>query len=176
MNEMSSLLDELEERMMKSEESMKHDFSAIRTGKASTALVEPITIDYYGAPTKLRDVAGISTPDARMASSTAARSSSKAGSAMWQWVSNNCMNSYLIIRDFRLTHISPALARRGEGGGITAGSAPPESPAGRSFQRCRRPSGCRWCWSCPTTACPARGASCSCCGRSPRTSCSAPSR
>ena len=65
MNEMSNLLDELEERMMKSEESMKHDFSAIRTGKASAALVEPITIEYYGTQTKLRDVAGISTPDPR---------------------------------------------------------------------------------------------------------------
>jgi ribosome recycling factor len=65
MSELNDLLDELEERMMKSEDSMKHDFSAIRTGKASTALVEPITIDYYGAQTKLRDVAGISTPDAR---------------------------------------------------------------------------------------------------------------
>ena len=65
MNEMSNLLDELEERMMKSEDSMKHDFSAIRTGKASTALVDPITIDYYGTQTKLRDVAGISTPDPR---------------------------------------------------------------------------------------------------------------
>ena len=43
MSEMSDLLDELEERMMKSEDSMKHDFSAIRTGKASTALVDPIT-------------------------------------------------------------------------------------------------------------------------------------
>ena len=65
MSEMSDLLDELEERMMKSEDSMKHDFSAIRTGKASTALVDPITIDYYGTQTKLRDVAGISTPDPR---------------------------------------------------------------------------------------------------------------
>ena len=65
MSEMSNLLDELEERMMKSEDSMKHDFSAIRTGKASTALVDPITIEYYGTQTKLRDVAGISTPDQR---------------------------------------------------------------------------------------------------------------
>ena len=65
MSELTDLLDDLEERMMKSEDSMKHDFSAIRTGKASTALVEPITIDYYGTPTKLRDVAGISTPDPR---------------------------------------------------------------------------------------------------------------
>ena len=65
MSELNDLLDELEERMMKSEDSMKHDFSAIRTGKASTALVDPITIDYYGTQTKLRDVAGISTPDPR---------------------------------------------------------------------------------------------------------------
>ena len=54
MSEMSDLLDELEERMMKSEDSMKHDFSAIRTGKASTALVDPITIDYYQTPRRRR--------------------------------------------------------------------------------------------------------------------------
>lgn len=59
------LLEELETRMMDAEDAMKRDFTAIRTGKASVSIVDPITIDYYGSQTKLRDVAGISTPDAK---------------------------------------------------------------------------------------------------------------
>ena len=45
---------------------MERDFSGIRTGRASTALVERITVDYYGTQTPLNQVAGISTPDAHL--------------------------------------------------------------------------------------------------------------
>lgn len=65
MNVLTELLDETEENMMKAEDAMKRDFTAIRTGKASTALVESVTVEYYGTQTKLRDLAGLSTPDAR---------------------------------------------------------------------------------------------------------------
>jgi len=44
---------------------MRHDFTGIRTGKASGALVENIQVEYYGATSRLRDIAGISTPDSR---------------------------------------------------------------------------------------------------------------
>lgn len=61
----ADLLDNLEENMMNAEDSMKADIAAIRTGKASTALVESIMVECYGTNTRLRDIAGISTPDSR---------------------------------------------------------------------------------------------------------------
>ena len=64
--EIDLLLDSLEENMMKTEEALKTSFSALRTGKASPALVENITVDYYGAPTRIRDLANITTPEARL--------------------------------------------------------------------------------------------------------------
>ena len=59
------ILDTMEEGMMNAEEAMKNDIAAIRTGKASTVLVENLMIEYYGTNTRLRDIAGLSTPDAR---------------------------------------------------------------------------------------------------------------
>ena len=59
------LLDNMEESMMNAEDAMKTDSAAIRTGKASTALVEGLMVEYYGTNTRLRDIAGLSTPDAR---------------------------------------------------------------------------------------------------------------
>ena len=52
-----------EPKMARALEAMERDFAGIRTGRASTALVERITVDYYGAQTPLNQVAGISTPD-----------------------------------------------------------------------------------------------------------------
>ena len=60
------LMDYTEEHMMKAVEVMQSDFSAIRTGKASPALVENMTVDYYGTPTKLKELAGITTPEPRL--------------------------------------------------------------------------------------------------------------
>ncbi len=60
------LMDSLEERMMNTEDAMKDDFSKIRTGKASPALVEGIMVDYYGSKTRLKELAGISTPESRL--------------------------------------------------------------------------------------------------------------
>ena len=53
-------------RMKKTMEATQRDFSVVRTGRASTALVETLKVDYYGALTPLRHVAGITTPDARV--------------------------------------------------------------------------------------------------------------
>lgn len=63
---LENLMDELEEKMMMAEDAMKTDFQAIRTGKASPALVENITAEYYGAMTRIKDMAGISTPEPRL--------------------------------------------------------------------------------------------------------------
>ena len=60
------LMDFMEESMMKAEEAMQHDFAAIRTGKASPALVDSVMIDYYGTPTRLKELAGITAPEPRM--------------------------------------------------------------------------------------------------------------
>ena len=64
--EIELLLDTLEENMMKTEEALKNAFSALRTGKASPALVENITVDYYGTPTRIRDMANITTREPRL--------------------------------------------------------------------------------------------------------------
>ncbi|MGI8829975.1 MAG: ribosome recycling factor [Candidatus Limnocylindria bacterium] len=56
----------IEPKMQRAMEAMERDFAGIRTGRASTALVERIMVDYYGAQTPLNQVAGISTPDAHL--------------------------------------------------------------------------------------------------------------
>ena len=62
----SEVFDVAEEKMMNAEEAMKNDLLAIRTGKASTALVENIMVEYYGTMTRLRDIAGLATPEPRL--------------------------------------------------------------------------------------------------------------
>ena len=66
MTPLASLLKETDARMEKTLEHMQHEFAGIRTGKASPALVENITVDYYGTPTRLKELAGISAPEPRM--------------------------------------------------------------------------------------------------------------
>jgi ribosome recycling factor len=67
---MSELIDELledaRERMAKSVESTRHEFSSVRTGRASPALLDRINVDYYGAVTPLKQLATISAPEPRM--------------------------------------------------------------------------------------------------------------
>jgi ribosome recycling factor len=53
-------------KMSLSVDTTKHDFSQVRTGRASTAMVEHIHVEYYGANTPLKQLATISTPEARM--------------------------------------------------------------------------------------------------------------
>jgi ribosome recycling factor len=57
---------ESENRMKKSLESLKKDFARIRTGRASMTLLDGITVEYYGSPMPVNQVAAISIPDARM--------------------------------------------------------------------------------------------------------------
>lgn len=52
-------------RMRKSVESLRHELTRIRTGRASTALVEPIKVPYYGTDTPLPQVASVAIADAR---------------------------------------------------------------------------------------------------------------
>src|SRR5215813_2261674 len=55
-----------ERRMQKAIETLKQDINAIRAGRANAALVERITVEYYGAPTPINQVASISVPEARL--------------------------------------------------------------------------------------------------------------
>ena len=55
-----------EPKMRRAVEVMERDFAAIRTGRASPAIVERIAVDYYGTATPLNQLAGISVPDAHM--------------------------------------------------------------------------------------------------------------
>ncbi len=60
------LLEDARERMLKSAESAQHEFSTVRTGRASPALLDRVLVDYYGAMTPLNQLATISAPEARM--------------------------------------------------------------------------------------------------------------
>jgi ribosome recycling factor len=57
---------ETNQRMQKAVESLKKDLSRIRTGRASPALLDGLTVDYYGSPMPINQIANISVPDARM--------------------------------------------------------------------------------------------------------------
>ena len=54
----------VEQRMARAVEAMERDFQGIRTGRASTSLVERLHVDYYGTQTPLNQLAGISVPEA----------------------------------------------------------------------------------------------------------------
>lgn len=60
------LFGDAERRMQKAIEALKLDLAAVRTGRASSALVDRITVDYYGTPTPISQVATISVPEARL--------------------------------------------------------------------------------------------------------------
>jgi ribosome recycling factor len=62
----NELIADAGDRMKKSVESTRHEFGTVRTGRASTALLDRIVVDYYGAPTPLKQMATISAPEARL--------------------------------------------------------------------------------------------------------------
>ena len=57
---------ESEEKMSKAVDHLKHEFKGLRTGRASTSLVEHLTAEYYGAPTPLSQLANLSAPEANL--------------------------------------------------------------------------------------------------------------
>jgi ribosome recycling factor len=60
------LLDDAKERMQKSVAATNQEFGSVRTGRASPGLLDRIVVDYYGAPTPLKQLATISAPEARL--------------------------------------------------------------------------------------------------------------
>jgi ribosome recycling factor len=59
----SGVIAAIEGKMARSIESMERDFQGLRTGRASTSLVERLVVEYYGTPTPLNQIAGISVPE-----------------------------------------------------------------------------------------------------------------
>ena len=59
----SEILADADQKMGRAVDAMERDFQGFRTGRASTALVERITVDYYGTQTPLNQLAGISVPE-----------------------------------------------------------------------------------------------------------------
>jgi len=60
------LLKDAQEHMAKSVEATRHKFATLRTGRASTGLLDRIIVDYYGAMTPLKQLATLNAPEARM--------------------------------------------------------------------------------------------------------------
>jgi ribosome recycling factor len=67
-NLIDELLEDAAERMSKSVESATHEFTSVRTGRASPGLLDRVVVDYYGALTPLNQLATISVPEARLLS------------------------------------------------------------------------------------------------------------
>ncbi|HSY74674.1 MAG TPA: ribosome recycling factor, partial [Dongiaceae bacterium] len=60
------ILLEAEEKMLKTEQVVANEFAGVRTGKASASLVENIQVEVYGSMMRIRELAGITTPEPRM--------------------------------------------------------------------------------------------------------------
>lgn len=60
-----TVLLEAEEKMEKALTSLDREFGRLRTGRASTSLVDPIKVDYYGTPTPIIQLASVAVPDSR---------------------------------------------------------------------------------------------------------------
>lgn len=60
------ILRQVEERMKAAVAAAKRDFAGIRTGRATTALLDRITVDYYGVATPLNQLAAVSAPEPRL--------------------------------------------------------------------------------------------------------------
>lgn len=64
-DDIPSILKDAEAKMVKSLDVTKEEFSAIRTGRANAAMFQGITVEYYGAPTPLNQLASLQFPEAR---------------------------------------------------------------------------------------------------------------
>ncbi len=62
----NDLLAEIKKSMENSVEALQNDLSSMRTGRASTGLVDKLLVEYYGTPTKLQELALVSIPEAQL--------------------------------------------------------------------------------------------------------------
>ena len=56
----------IKEKMNKSIDNLREKFAEVRAGRANPAILNKVKIDYYGTPTPINQVAGVSVPEARM--------------------------------------------------------------------------------------------------------------
>ena len=63
---MNEILDQSNERMSKTLDSLLHNFSKIRTGRASAAVLDDVKVNYYGVPTPVKQLSNINIPEPRM--------------------------------------------------------------------------------------------------------------
>ncbi len=61
----ADILKDAESRMKKAMDALQRDLDTIRTGRASPTLVDRLTVEYYGSPTPLNQLAGVSVPEPR---------------------------------------------------------------------------------------------------------------
>ena len=59
-------LDEIERRMDGAMSALRHEFSSLRTGRASASMLDPILVDAYGSPTPINQVGTVNVPEPRM--------------------------------------------------------------------------------------------------------------
>lgn len=59
-------MNDIKKRMEGAINTLHHEFSGLRTGRASAALLDPITVDAYGSPMPINQVGSVSVPDPRM--------------------------------------------------------------------------------------------------------------
>lgn len=63
---MDHILENTKERMQKTITSLTNEFSMIRAGRANPKLLDKVSVDYYGTPTPVQQVANVSIPEARV--------------------------------------------------------------------------------------------------------------
>jgi len=63
---LTDTIEDARKEMDKTVEAFRHELARVRTGRASTALVENLQVNYYGAKTPLRQLAGLSAPEPRL--------------------------------------------------------------------------------------------------------------
>ncbi|MBQ2746397.1 MAG: ribosome recycling factor [Clostridia bacterium] len=63
---MNTVINNAEEKMMKTLDALDRDYKAVRVGRATPAVLDRITVDYYGVPTLINQMAAISVPEPRM--------------------------------------------------------------------------------------------------------------
>lgn len=63
---LAEVYEDVRDRMEKSLTALERDLKKIRTGRASTGLLDGIRVDYYGTPTPLNQMASVSVPEARL--------------------------------------------------------------------------------------------------------------
>ncbi|OQA55591.1 MAG: Ribosome-recycling factor [Candidatus Omnitrophica bacterium ADurb.Bin277] len=63
--QIKTVIEDMKKQMMKGTEATKKEFQNIRTGRASIALVEGISVNYYNTPTPIKNLGTITTPDAK---------------------------------------------------------------------------------------------------------------